>query len=141
MRPVRFDARMTVPVLAPLAVGLLAVAAGFQIALAAGAPWGRASYGGRVALASGVLPTTYRCVSGVAAVILGAAIWVVLASSSVVSRGPLSPRALTGILWGLAALFALNTLGNARGLHPVERWGAGTVTAVLAVVCALIAAQ
>jgi hypothetical protein len=73
--------------------------------------------------------------------ILGAAIWVVLASWSVVSRGPLSPRTMTGVLWGLAALFALNTLGNARGLHPVERWGAGTITAVLAVLCALIAAQ
>jgi hypothetical protein len=132
---------VTVQVLAPVAVALLAVAAGFQVALAAGAPWGMAAYGGRVALTSGVLPTTYRCVSSVAALILGAATWVVLASSSVVSRGPLSPRTLTGMLWGLAALFALNTLGNARGLHPVERWGAGTVTAALAVLCALIAAQ
>ena len=48
---------------------------------------------------------------------------------------------LTAILWCMAALFGLNTVGNARGLHPLERWGAGTVTAVLAVLCALIAAD
>jgi hypothetical protein len=67
--------------------------------------------------------------------------WVVLASVSIVGRGPVSLAVLTVILWCLAALFGLNTLGNSRGGHPVERWGAGTVTALLAILCALIAAN
>ena len=69
------------------------------------------------------------------------AMWVVLASVSVVGRGPVSLTVLTVVLWCLAAMFALNTLGNARGRHPLERWGAGPVTAVLAILCALIAAS
>ena len=56
----------------------------------------------------------YRFASGVAALTLLGAMWVVL---------------------------ALNTLGNARGRHPVERWAAGTVTALLAVLCAVMAAN
>jgi hypothetical protein len=36
-------------------------------------------------------------------------------------------------------LFALNTLGNLSGRHPVERFGAGALTAVLTVLCIAIA--
>ena len=39
----------------------------------------------------------------------------------------------------LAALFAVNTIGNLAGRHPVERWGMGAVTACLTVLCALLA--
>ena len=126
--------------IALLAVALLALAAAFQVGLAAGAPWGAAAYGGRAVSADGSLPRGYRLGSGIAALVLLGAGWVVLASVSVVGRGPVAVSVLTVILWCLAALFALNTLGNARGRHPVERWGAGTVTALLAVLCALIAA-
>jgi hypothetical protein len=126
--------------LAYLAVALLALAAAFQVALAAGAPWGAAAYGGRV-VSGGVLPTAYRLASGVAALVLLAAMWVVLASADVVGHGPVSGATLTVVLWCLAALFALNTLGNARGTHPVERWGAGTVTGLLTVLCVLIASS
>jgi hypothetical protein len=126
--------------LAYLAVALLALAAAFQVALAAGAPWGAAAYGGR-ADTSGVLPAAYRLGSGVAALVLVGAMWVVLASADVVGRGPFSPTTLTVVVWCLAALFALNTVGNARGTHPVERWGAGTVTSLLAVLCVLIASS
>jgi hypothetical protein len=42
-------------------------------------------------------------------------------------------------LWCLVVLFAVNTVGNLRGRHPFERWGQGTVAALLAVLCALIA--
>lgn len=41
--------------------------------------------------------------------------------------------------WVLVGLFLLNTLGNLRGRHPLERWGFSAITAVLAVLCAAIA--
>ena len=108
---------------------------------AAGAPWGAAAYGGRAVAGNGALPTAYRLGSCAAALVLLGAMWVVLASVSVVDRGRFSWAVLTVILWCLAALFGLNTLGNARGRHPLERWGAGTVTALLCLLCALIAAN
>jgi hypothetical protein len=132
---------VNIQVIAALAVALLALAAAFQFGLAAGAPWGAAAYGGRVASGDGTLPVAYRFGSAVATLVLLGAIWVVLASVSVVGRGPVSSTSLTVTLWSLAALLVLNTLGNARGRHPLERWGAGIVTAALAILCALIAAN
>ena len=132
---------MNIEVIALLAVALLALSAAFQVGLAAGAPWGAAAYGGRAVSGEGVLPGVYRLGSGLAALLLLGAMWVVLASVSIVGRGPVSLPVLTVILWCLAALFGLNTLGNSRGRHPLERWGAGTVTALLAILCALIAAN
>ena len=127
-------------IIAACAVALLTLAAGFQLGLAAGAPWGAAAYGGRVVTADGAVPTAYRLASAAAVLVLLGAMWVVLASASVIAHGPVSQRLLTVLLWCLVALFALNTLGNARGRHPVERWGAGSVTALLTVLCALLAA-
>ena len=122
-----------------VAAALLALAVGFQIGLAAGAPWGAAAYGGRAVTRGGALPLAYRCASAGAAVMLLGAMWVVLASVSLVGRGPMSGSVLKMLLWGLTAVLVLNTLGNARGRHPVERWGAGSVTALLAVLCAVMA--
>ncbi len=130
---------MNTVVLASLATGLLALSAAFQIGLAVGAPWGAAAYGGRAVSDDGTLPGRYRVGSAIAALVLLGAIWVVLAAVSVLDRGPVSSSVLTVALWCLVAIFALNTLGNARGRHPLERWGAGTVTALLTVLCALIA--
>jgi hypothetical protein len=132
---------VNIQVIGALAVALLALAAAFQFGLAGGAPWGAAAYGGRAASGDGTLPVAYRFGSAVATLVLLGAIWVVLASVSIVGPGPVSLTALKVILWGFAGLFVLNTLGNARGRHPLERWGAGTVTAVLAVLCAVIAAN
>ena len=127
--------------LAWLAAGLLAIASAFQVGLALGAPWGFAAYGGRATSDDGSLPRRYRLASAVAALVLLAAAWVVLAAGSVLDRGPVPSTLLHGVVWGLVALFALNTLGNARGRHPAERWGAGGLTAALTVLCALIAAS
>jgi hypothetical protein len=132
---------VNIEIVALVAAALLALAVGFQIGLAAGAPWGAAAYGGRAVPRGGTLPVAYRCASGVAALTLLGAMWVVLASVSLVDRGPMSRSVLTVLLWCLTAMLVLNTLGNARGRHPVERWGAGTVTALLAVLCAVIAAS
>ena len=132
---------MNIETVALVAAALLALAVAFQVGLAAGAPWGAAAYGGRAVPGSGTLPVAYRCASGVAALILLGAGWVVLASASLVGRGPLSDLVLTTLLWCLTAVLVLNTLGNVRGRHPVERWGAGGVTALLAVLCAVMAAS
>lgn len=132
---------MNVQIIAALAIALLALAAAFQVRLAAGAPWGAAAYGGRAVSGDGPLPGVYRLGSGLAALVLIGATWVVLAYVWAVGRGPVSPALLAVVLWCLAATFGLNTLGNVRGRHPLERWGAGTVTALLTILCALIAAN
>ena len=122
------------------AAGLLGVVILFQVSLAAGAPWGAAAYGGRAALDDGRLPTRYRVASATTALVLTGALWLVLAASAVISAAPLSENLLGAGVWVLAGLFALNTVGNLAGRHPVERWGAGGITAVLTILCAWIAA-
>lgn len=125
--------------LGSLATALLALVAAFQIGLAVGAPWGAAAYGGRAISDDGTLPGRYRVGSAIATLVLLGAIWVVLAAVSVLDRGPVSSSVLTVALWCMVAYFALNTLGNALGRHPLERWGGGTVSALLTLLCALIA--
>jgi hypothetical protein len=131
---------MSIEIVALVATALLALAVAFQVGLAVGAPWGWAAYGGRAVTGAGALPAAYRCASGGAALTLLGAMWIVLASVSLVGRGPLSGSVLTVMLWCLTVVLVLNTLGNARGRHPAERWGAGSVTALLAVFCAVLAA-
>lgn len=127
--------------LAIVAACLVAPVVIFQAALAAGAPWGAMAYGGRVDTSDGTLPARYRLTSIVAALVLTAAAWLILAAGSIAGSGPVPDGALVVGMWGLVALFALNTLGNLSGSHPVERFGAGAITAVLAVLCAVIAAS
>ncbi len=63
---------------------LLAGVALFQPGLAGGAPWGDMSYGGRAETVIGILPGSYRGMSGAAVVIRLPAAWIVLARSGVV---------------------------------------------------------
>jgi hypothetical protein len=119
---------------------LLGVVILFQLALAAGAPWGAAAYGGRAAQDDGRLPARYRVASAGTAVVLTGVLWLVLAASAAISSALLSENLLGVGVWALVGLFALNTVGNLAGRHPVERWGAGGITAVLTILCAWIAA-
>jgi hypothetical protein len=118
--------------------GLLLLAAAFQLGLGAGAPWAAAAYGGRAVLSDGRLPGRYRAASLVTAVVLLAIGWLLLLRGGVVGSASDS-SALALACWGFAALFAVNTLGNLAGRHPVERWGMGAVTASLSVLCVLLA--
>jgi len=132
---------MTSTVTAALAVAacaLLLIAVAVQIGLSAGAPWGAAAYGGRAALADGRLPRRYRVMSGVTAVVLIAIGALLLLRGGLLGGAAYGPD-LTVTCWVLAALFAVNTLGNLAGRHPVERWGMGAVTACLTVLCVLLA--
>jgi hypothetical protein len=127
-------------VLAVVAAGLVLVAVGFQVALAAGAPWGAAAYGGRAARPDGTLPPAYRVGSAVTVAVLAAAGSVVLLRGGVVGDADPSDGRLTGALWVVAVLFGVNTVGNLAGRHPVERWGMSALTLALAILCGLLAA-
>ena len=88
-----------------LAVGLGGVAA-FQVALAAGAPWGRASYGGAH---PGVLPSRLRVVSA------GAALLYCGLSAAVASRRtPVKVR--RHVLTGITTLMGVGAVMN--GISP-----------------------
>ena len=116
---------------------LLLLAASFQLALSAGAPWAAAAYGGRARLSDGRLPTHYRAASLITAAVLIAIGWLLLLRGGVVGSSSQN-SALTAACWGFALLFAVNTVANLAGRHPVERWGMGALTACLAVLCVLL---
>ncbi len=124
-----------------IAAALLLGVAGFQVGLAAGAPWGDASYGGRAATEDGRLPVPMRVMSAVAVVILVLAAWTVLAQGGVLSSGPVSDGALQNVTWGIAAYLALNTLGNLTSKSRTERVVMGSVSLILVVLTALVAWQ
>ena len=109
-----------------LALGLLAGASVFQGALALGVPWGPMAYGGRIARPDGALPVRYRVTSTLTLAFLGVAAWSVLDK-------------LEAALWIFAAIFALNTMANLSGRHPVERWGMSALTLGLAACCTTLA--
>lgn len=122
-------------VAALVAVALLVVVAVFQLALALGAPWGAAAWGGQN---PGVLPTRLRVASGVAGVVIYPLLIVlVLSAAGWVSIGPLDDLGSLP-MWMLAVLLGLGALANFASRSPRERiWGpvAGTV----AVCCAILA--
>jgi hypothetical protein len=118
-----------------VAVVLLGVIVLFQAALALGAPWGAAAWGGQH---PGVLPTRLRIASGVAAVLIyPTIIAVVLASAGLIGDGWL-PVDGTVLMWVLAGLLALGALANFASRSPRERiWG--PVALAVAICCAVIA--
>lgn len=119
-------------IVAAVLLGMLGL---FQLALAGGAPWGRAAYGGRW---PGVLPKGIRInslVFGVA--VYPAAILYVLDAGGVLTSSWL-PGSRTLVMWILVGFLALGTLANLASRSPIERlWG--LVTAATAVCCAILA--
>jgi hypothetical protein len=71
-------------------------------------------------------------------VVLIAIGWLLLLRGGVVGSAS-EHSALTVACWGFALLFAVNTVGNLAGRHPLERWGMGALTACIAVLCVLLA--
>ncbi|WP_432544314.1 hypothetical protein [Kineococcus sp. SYSU DK002] len=106
---------------------LLLVVAGFQVALAAGAPWGRAAYGG----APDHLPPRLRVTSLVAALVWATAALLVLRRAGVGVRTPLPEGALPAALWVLVALLAVGAVLNLITRSRVERavWAPVSVVA------------
>jgi len=118
-----------------LAVALIAVIVVFQLALALGAPWGAAAWGGQH---PGVLPMRLRIASGVAAVMIyPLVIAVVLASAGIIGDDWL-PVDGTLLMWVLAALLGLGAIANFASRSRLERrWGPVALTVALC--CAIIA--
>ena len=83
----------------------------FQTALAVGAPWGRAAYGGTH---PGTLPTHLRVISGAAA--LGYCTGGVL-----VLRGSDSTQGRARAFTALSLFMAIGTLANGASRSPLER--------------------
>ncbi len=108
--------------------------AGFQIALAAGVPWGRAAWGGKNAW----LPQNLRVASGVAAVI-----WL-LATLVVLDRGgrPVIDLPDAVAFWGTWTIALLSFVGavvNFASSSPYERFGWAPYAAVLGLLTLVVA--
>ena len=118
-----------------LAVVLLGVIGVFQLALAFGAPWGAAAWGGQ---SPGVLPARLRIASGVVAVaVYPLVIALVLASAGLIEDGWL-PVDGTLIMWGLAGLLGVGAVMNfASRSRPERSWGAVALT--IALCCVIVA--
>ena len=122
----------TAALIATALIGALVV---FQLALALGAPFGAAAWGGRN---PGRLPRNLRIASGVVGLLVYPVIAaVILAAGGVIDDDwlPIDP---TVAMWLLTAFFAMGALVNAISRSAPERVWA-PVSAVLAVCCALIA--
>lgn len=91
--------------------GALAIIATFQAALAAGAPWGRAAYGGAH---HGRLPRHLRAVSASAGVAYCVA-------AALVLRGAGTPQARRRGFTGLSLFMAVGAVVNGASRSPVER--------------------
>lgn len=104
-------------VIAIIAATLLGVIAVFQIALAVGAPWGAASWGGRH---PGKLPTGYRIGSAIAGLFFYPAVAVFILDSAGVLGDETSSGGGVG-LWVLVGLFGLSTVINLISPSKVER--------------------
>ena len=114
-------------------VGFIALAA-FQVALALGAPLGRAAWGGTHVQ----LPTGLRIASAIAV-----GFWV-LASLVVLERAgfEVSPLPSTLVRWGawiLVGLLPLGALMNFASQSPWERFLWGPVALILAALCFVVA--
>ena len=101
---------------------LLLVVAAFQLALALGAPWGQAAWGGS---SPGVLPTGLRISSALA-------VPVYLALAAVAAGRLLHGRWARRVLLGAAVLIGLGVLANAASPSMTEKLIWTPVTAVLA---------
>ena len=101
----------TVSALAFLAVAIAAI--GFQIALAAGAPWGAYAMGGRIV---GRFPPSLRFAAVVQAVVLALLAAVVLARAGLLAL-PLAPWTI----WVVVAFSGLSLAMNAASRSAGER--------------------
>jgi hypothetical protein len=114
-------------------VGLLVIAL-FQLALALGAPLGRAAWGGRHER----LPTSLRRSSALAVVVWLMAALVVLARAGyVVLPGP--AELATWGAWIVVGLLGLGALVNVASSSRWERFGWGPFAAILAVLTLIVA--
>lgn len=112
-------------------IGALVV---FQLALAAGAPWGRLAWGGQH---PGVLPAGYRIASGVSAVAYGSIAVLALDCSGLIDAFP--GRFSEAGMWIVFGFLVLGVLMNAISRSRPERLVMTPVASVLAILALLVA--
>jgi hypothetical protein len=122
---------MLASVLAALVLGFVAI---FQILLAIGLPLGKAAWGGT----HRVLPPHLRVASALSSLLLGLAIWIVLARTDVV-RIPWQPSSVRAGTWVVFSFLTLNTVGNFASKSRIERT-VMTPAAFICSVCLLVVA-
>lgn len=119
-----------------VAVVLLTVVAIFQVALALGAPWGEAAWGGSH---HGVLPNGFRVASAVAGVVVYPLIIAIVLTAAGLIDADWTPGAGAAGMWVLTGFFTLGAFANFASRSKKERiWG--PVSLVIAVCCGFIAA-
>jgi hypothetical protein len=115
------------------AIGFAGIAV-FEIALAVGAPWGHAAWGG----ARAHLSTEERVGSAVAVAVWAAAALIVLGRAGLWrARGPASLYRWG--TWFLAAVSALAAVLNFASQSPWENLIFGPTALLLAILCAVVA--
>ena len=109
----------TLTAVAAIAAAVLCgVNVAFQLALAAGAPWGRAAYGGQN---PGVLPVRLRVSSVIGAVVSVLVALTVLRRAGLAVWAPVPDAWLPVAAWVVVGVFALSVLLNAITRSRVER--------------------
>ena len=117
-----------------VAVVLVAVVGVFQLALAVGAPLGKAAWGGK---REGVLPPALRIASGVAAILVYPLIALFILASAELIAVDWLPTGKVG-MWIVTAFFTLGAVTNFASRSKAERiWG--PVSLVVAICSAIIA--
>jgi hypothetical protein len=122
----------TLSIIAAVGFGVLAA---FQLAIALGAPFGRASWGGSH---PAELPIELRVASGVAVGVYVFAALIILGRGGVVIS-PLSGGVVRWGAWIIAGLTAVGSLMNFASPSDWERFLWGPFALVLAVLCFLVA--
>jgi hypothetical protein len=118
---------------AAAAFGFVMVAC-FQVALALGAPWGRAAWGG----VHERLPTGLRIASGFAVVLWLAAALVVLARAGY-EWSPIPVDVARWATWALFGVLVLGTVMNLASRSRVERMIQTPTAGALSILCLLVA--
>jgi hypothetical protein len=116
------------------AVGFVGLAL-FQVALAAGADWGHAAWGG----ANAELSSAQRIGSAVAVLIWTAAALVVLGRAGLLWSGRGPARLYRWGTWVAAAGSALGSLANVASQSRYENVVLGPLALALAILCAVVA--
>jgi hypothetical protein len=106
----------------------------FQLALAAGAPWGHAAWGG----ANAELTTAQRIGSAVAVVFWTAAALVVLGRAGFWEAGRLA-RLFRWGTWAVVVLLSLSAVVNVASQSRWENFILGPLSLLLAILCAVVA--
>ena len=123
-------------VTANVATLLFAVVILLQISLAAGILPVSMAWGGR----QSKLTASLRISSIIAAILLGAFIFVIRYRAGLVGSGPI-PALIMVASWIITAFMAFNTLGNLASISIKEKVVFGPITALLTLACLLISAS